>query len=82
LSITSSEVPESLLPLPSKVIDALSGATLVARFANTPLWQRLMVVVGNAGCLLDHKVPSCASALPNTIKDPSLQVKGANTPAS
>jgi hypothetical protein len=82
LSITSSEVPESLLPLPSKVIDALSGATLVARFANTPLWQRLMVVVGNAGWLFDHKVPSCALALFISIKDPSLQVNGANTPAS
>jgi hypothetical protein len=82
LSIASSEVPESLLPLPSKVIDALSGATLVARFANTPLWQRLMVVVGNAGWLFDHKVPSCVLALSITIKDSSLQVKGANTPAS
>jgi hypothetical protein len=82
LSIASSEVPESLLPLPSKVIDALSGATLVARFANTPLWQRLMVVVDNAGWLFDHKVLSCAIALSITVENPSLQVKGANSPAS
>jgi hypothetical protein len=60
LSITSSEVPESLLPLPPKAIDALSGAsTLVARFANTLLRQRRLVVVGNAGWLLIAGVSRC-----------------------
>jgi hypothetical protein len=43
LSIATNEVPESLLPLPSKVIDALSGATLVAR-SPTP------VVATTHGC--------------------------------
>lgn len=75
MSITSSEVPESLLPLPSKVIDALSGATLVARFANTPLWQRLMVVVGNAGWLLATGCLAVAIALSATTNDSSLRVE-------
>ena len=62
MSITSSGVPESLLPMPSKVLDARSGATLVARFANAPLWQRLMGVVGNAGWLFVDPCYSVMSA--------------------
>jgi hypothetical protein len=78
LSITSSEVPESLLPLPSKVITALSGATLVARTATTALWQRLTVVMGNAGWLL---LPGfLAVRSPRLIRSAASLILGTKSP--
>ena len=78
MSITSSEVPENLLPLPSKVIDALSGATLVARSATTALWRRLTVVMGNAGWLLLRGFLAVRSL--RLLRSAALLILGTNSP--